>query len=122
MKDDPDYLDRIIAQGEFQRSVLSIVAEHQLDAIVFPDTKLPAPTHDDVYSDRWTCLTYPTNTVIASQLYFPAITVPAGFTANGLPVGIELMSVPYDESRLLKVARGVEVATAARRATSLPTA
>jgi Asp-tRNA(Asn)/Glu-tRNA(Gln) amidotransferase A subunit family amidase len=122
MKDDPDYLDRIIAQGEFQRSVLSIVAEHQLDAIVFPDTKLPAPTHDDVYSDRWTCLTYPTNTVIASQLYFPAITVPAGFTANGLPVGIELMSVPYDESRLLKVARGVEVATAARRAPSLPTA
>ncbi|MBG6053761.1 Asp-tRNA(Asn)/Glu-tRNA(Gln) amidotransferase A subunit family amidase [Salinibacterium sp. CAN_S4] len=121
MKDDPDYLDRTLAQGEFQRSVLAIVAEHELDAIVFPDTKLPAPTHEDVYSDRWTCLTYPTNTVIASQLYFPAITVPAGFTDSGLPVGIELMSVPYDEGRLLKVARGVEVATAARRAPSLPT-
>lgn len=115
-KDDPDYLDRILAQGEFQRSVLAIMVENNLDAIAFPDTKLPAPTHDDVYSDRWTCLTYPTNTVIASQLYFPAVTVPAGFTANGLPVGIELMSVPYDEARLLKVARGVEKATGARRA------
>lgn len=115
-KDDPDYLDRILAQGEFQRSVLAIMVENDLDAIAFPDTKLPAPTHEDVYSDRWTCLTYPTNTVIASQLYFPAVTVPAGFTENGLPVGIELMSVPYDEARLLKIARGVEKAASARRA------
>lgn len=118
-KDDPQYLDRILAQGEFQRSVLAIMVENELDAIAFPDTKLPAPTHEDVYSDRWTCLTYPTNTVIASQLYFPAVTVPAGFTETGLPVGLELMSVPYDEARLLKVARGVEKATDARRAPAL---
>lgn len=118
-KDDPEYLDRILAQGEFQRSVLAIMVENELDAIAFPDTKLPAPTHEDVYSDRWTCLTYPTNTVIASQLYFPAVTVPAGFTESGLPVGLELMSVPYDEARLLKVARGVEKATDARRAPEL---
>lgn len=118
-KDDPEYLDRILAQGEFQRSVLAIMVENELDAIAFPDTKLPAPTHEDVYSDRWTCLTYPTNTVIASQLYFPAVTVPAGFTEGGLPVGLELMSVPYDEARLLKVARGVEKATDARRAPEL---
>lgn len=120
-KDDPEYLERILAQGEFQRSVLAIMVEHDLDAIAFPDTRLPAPTHEDVYSDRWTCLTYPTNTVIASQLHFPAVTVPAGFTADGLPVGLEFMSVPYDEARLLKVARGVEKVTAARRAPSLDT-
>jgi len=119
LKDDPEFLDRTLAQGEFQRRVIGMMLELELDAIAFPDTRLPAPTHDDVYSDRWTCLTYPTNTVIASQLHFPAVTVPAGFTGNGLPVGLELMSVPYDEVRLLQLARAVEKATGARRAPEL---
>jgi Asp-tRNA(Asn)/Glu-tRNA(Gln) amidotransferase A subunit family amidase len=118
-KDDPDYLDRVLAQGDFQRSVVGIMAEQRLDVIVFPDVKLPAPTHEDVFSDRWTCLTYPTNTVIASQLHLPAITVPAGFTPSGLPVGIELMALPYGEKGLLRTAAGAEAATAARRAPGL---
>jgi amidase len=113
-KDDPEYLDRILAHGEFQRSVIGIIAENQLDVIAFPDVKLTAPTHDDIFSDRWTCITYPTNTVIASQLLFPAITVPAGFTPAGLPVGLELMAVPFDEAHLMQVALGVELATHAR--------
>ena len=118
-KDDPEYLDRILVQQEFQRAVVSMLAERGLDAIVFPDVKLPAPTHNDVFSDKWTCLTYPTNTVIASQLHFPAITVPAGFTDNGLPVGLEIMSGPYDEKRLMLVAAAIEKATDARRAPEL---
>lgn len=113
--DDDQYVERILAQQKFQRDVVSVLEELQLDAIVFPDAKLPAPTRADVFADRWTCLTYPTNTVIASQLHFPAISVPVGFTDNGLPVGLEIMSAPYDEQRLLKVAAAVEKATTARR-------
>jgi amidase len=118
-REDPEYLGRLEAQGEFQRLVIGIMAEHELDVIVFPDVRLPAPSRDDVLSDRWTCLTYPTNTVIASQLWFPAATVPAGFTADGLPVGLELMTIPYAEARLLQTARAAENATAARRAPRL---
>ncbi|WP_437773650.1 amidase family protein [Arthrobacter sp. KNU40] len=58
-------------------------------------------------------------TVIASQLLFPAITVPAGFTSAGLPVGLEIMALPYSEPQLLGLAHGVEKATAARKAPSL---
>jgi amidase len=119
---DPDYLDRILEQGEFQRRVLAIFAEHRLDVIAFPDTRLPAPTLEDVLASRWTDFNYPTNTLIASQLHFPAISVPAGYTESGLPVGLELMTVPYDEARLLAVARGVEIATDARRPPVLPEA
>lgn len=117
--DDPEYLDRILSQQAFQREVVGMLAELGLDAIVFPDVKLPAPSHEDVFADRWTCLTYPTNTVIASQLHFPAITVPVGFTDNGLPVGMEIMSAPYDEKRLLLVAAAIEKATSARRAPNM---
>lgn len=118
-KDDPEYLDRILVQQDFQRTVVSLLAELDLDAIVFPDVKLPAPTHQDVLSDKWTCLTYPTNTIIASQLHFPAASVPVGFTDNDLPVGLEIMSAPYDEKRLLLAAAAIERVTSARRAPQL---
>ena len=118
--DDPSYTGRVLLQGEFQRLVAGIMADQGLDAICFPDVKLPAPSHEDIFSDRWTCLTYPTNTVIASQLLFPAISIPAGFTGDGLPVGLELMVLPYGEPELLSLARGVEIATDGRRAPVLP--
>jgi amidase len=119
LTEDPEYLARMFAQGEFQRAVIKLMQEHRLDAIAFPDSRLPAPTHDDVLGDRWTCLTYPTNTVIASQLLFPAITVPAGFTTQGLPVGLELMAPPFAERTLLRLAAGVEASVAGRRAPKL---
>ncbi|AZC13224.1 amidase [Microbacterium sp. ABRD28] len=114
--DDEEYLQRVLAQPAFQRQVLGVMAEHDLDAVVFPDAKLPAPTHADVLGDRWTCLTYPTNTVIASQLLFPAITVPAGHTTGDLPVGLEIMAPPYAERPLIGIAAAVEATLGARRA------
>ena len=114
--DDAQYVERVLAQTAFQRQVIGIMARNQLDAIAFPDAKLTAPTHEDIFADRWTCLTYPTNTVIASQLLFPAITIPAGQTAEGLPVGLELMAVPYGERALLALAAASEATLQGRTA------
>lgn len=114
--DDEHYVERVLAQTAFQRQVIGVMAQHGLDAIAFPDSKLPAPTHADIFADRWTCLTYPTNTVIASQLVFPAVTVPAGLTTTGLPVGLELMGVPYADRALIGLASAVEGALDARQA------
>lgn len=41
----------------------------------------------------------------------PAISVPAGFTANGLPIGIQIVSKPRSELELLKIAYAFEQAT-----------
>ncbi|MBF4994389.1 amidase [Arthrobacter gandavensis] len=105
---DAEYVERVLGQTAFQRQVIGIMARNRLDAIAFPDAKLPAPTREDIFADRWTCLTYPTNTVIASQLLFPAITIPAGQTSTGLPVGLELMGIPYGEHGLLALAAASE--------------
>ena len=67
---------------------------------------------------RWTCLTYPTNTIIGSQLIFPAISVPVGKSRNleedpdgpELPFGLEILGLPLREERLMAVAAGVEAA------------
>jgi aspartyl-tRNA(Asn)/glutamyl-tRNA(Gln) amidotransferase subunit A len=39
---------------------------------------------------------------------FPAITVPAGSAANGLPVGIQLVGLPWAEAQLLRAAYACE--------------
>lgn len=117
--DDPEYFQRLEARDDFQRLVIGIMAQHQVSALAFPDVQVPAPTHTDILNGRWTCLQFPTNTIIASQLWMPAISVPAGFTDAGLPVGLELMGLPFQEQKLLELAFGVEQLTLARRPPSL---
>lgn len=41
----------------------------------------------------------------------PAISVPAGFTASGLPVGVQLIAAPRADARLLSIAKIFEQAT-----------
>lgn len=64
------------------------------------------------------CLDFPTNTIIGSQLLFPAISVPAGKTRDldedpegpELPVGMEILGLPLQEEKLMAVAAGAEEA------------
>ncbi len=42
---------------------------------------------------------------------FPACTIPAGFTPNGLPVGVQLMAVPFREDVLLRLAHAYQQVT-----------
>lgn len=115
----PEYLARFAARHRFTLAVEGVLAANGVDALLFPTAQLPAPSLTE--RDEWTTLTFPTNTLIASQSWTPAVTVPGGFTDAGLPVGIELVARRYDELRLLRVAGAVEAATRARRAPALTT-
>jgi aspartyl-tRNA(Asn)/glutamyl-tRNA(Gln) amidotransferase subunit A len=42
---------------------------------------------------------------------FPAISVPCGFSKNGLPIGFQLAGKPFDEATVLRVAFAYEQAT-----------
>ena len=112
----PDYFMRLAARERLQRSILNVIAMHRLGAILFPDVQVPPPLKSDVHSGRWTVLSFPTNTLMASQAGLPAISMPAGFTDDGLPVGVELVGKPYDEAALLRLAYSYEQAFRPRRA------
>jgi amidase len=117
---DPDYAARIGARELLRRLVLDLMSVHRVEVLCFPDVQVPPPSQADVLSQRWTVLDYPTNTVLASQTDLPALSVPIGFTPDGLPVGLEVLGRPFDEGRLLRIGRAVEGVTAARRSPRLP--
>jgi amidase len=112
------FLNARIDQGHFQRLVLSLFAQSGVDFLVYPTVKVVPPTFDDLEHGTYTCLTFPTNTVIASQAGLPALSIPAGFTAEGLPVGLDVVGRPFSEARILAFAADVEPVLDARRAPS----
>ena len=55
------------------------------------------------------------NRQLGPILGFPAMTVPAGFTTDGLPVGIEFMARPFAEAMLFRLGYAYEQGTRRRR-------
>lgn len=86
----------------------------RLDALVYPTVPLPAPPvgDDDLTELNGrqvpVFLTSIRNTGPGSTAGMPAVSLPAGETDTGLPIGISLEALPGDDSALLAVARQVE--------------
>jgi len=120
--DDPfdlvEYWEAVDAQRGFRQAILSVLAEHDLDAIAFPDTKVVPRRYADLPQDEDE-ESYLINTLIASQSSCPAVSMPAGFTDAGLPVGLELLGGPYSEQRLLSLAADYESRTDTREPPAL---
>lgn len=108
------YLGRIDA---LKQSVLAMMADEKLDALAYATFDYPPPK---IPADALTASTLDSagpgnNRRLSPALGFPAITVPAGFTADGLPIGLELMGREFDEGLLLKLAYAYEQGTHHRR-------
>jgi Asp-tRNA(Asn)/Glu-tRNA(Gln) amidotransferase A subunit family amidase len=113
-EEDPDYFRRVAAREDFTREVVNVMATRDLQALTYPTVQVPPPTMAGRLD--WTTLTFPTNTLIASQTWMPAMSLPAGFTPDGLPVGLELVALPYDEPTVFRLGYAFEQATGHRRA------
>jgi molybdenum ABC transporter molybdate-binding protein len=119
--DDPAYV-RIQRIAENTRQVvLALMADHHLDALVYATfdhqpVVIPADvmTRPTIESDR-----VGNNRRLSPILGFPAMTVPAGFTTDGLPVGIEFLARPFAEALLLKLGYAYEQGTHHRRPPAL---
>ncbi|KAL7622553.1 hypothetical protein AAE478_008060 [Parahypoxylon ruwenzoriense] len=122
-KSDPTYIDRTLQRDEFKRKVDCLIASLGLDALTLPDVRVPPPRFEDALNGRFIKdgqEDFPTNTFLASVTCHPAISVPAGFTEDGLPVGMEFIGLQYQEQALLELAYGVEAIVGARKAPPEP--
>ena len=59
-------------------------------------------------------------TVPASMAGLPGISVPAGLSAEGLPLGLQLLGRAFDEETLFRVAGVLETAAAFEAVPELP--
>jgi aspartyl-tRNA(Asn)/glutamyl-tRNA(Gln) amidotransferase subunit A len=50
-------------------------------------------------------------TISANLAGIPALSVPCGFSASGLPIGLQLMGKHFDEEMILRVGHHFEQAT-----------
>jgi aspartyl-tRNA(Asn)/glutamyl-tRNA(Gln) amidotransferase subunit A len=48
-------------------------------------------------------------TISANLAGIPGISIPAGFSSSGLPIGLHLQASPFEEQKLLQAARMYEV-------------
>ena len=116
---DREYWWRLARQQAFRQAIEYTLAEHDLDALAFPDVQVVPPEFEGYHTGELTRADVPPNTFIASQSGCPAISVPAGFTDDGLPVGLELLGAPFSDRRLVGFAGAYETASNPREPPSL---
>jgi len=111
---EPDYKLRLQRDAKTRALLQKIMADNHLDAIVYPlQKRLVVPLTELNQADR--------DGILASVTGFPAVTVPAGFSAPtqtapiGVPVGMDILGKPWSEAKLLSIAYSFEQATQFRR-------
>jgi len=119
--DEAGYLQVLRSTEDTRQLIFTLMADERLDALVYAtfDHQPVEIGADDMTNAQLETTGIGSNRRLSPILGFPAITVPAGFTADGLPVGIELLARPYAEATLLKFAYAYERATRHRRPPAL---
>jgi aspartyl-tRNA(Asn)/glutamyl-tRNA(Gln) amidotransferase subunit A len=110
-----DYIRALEARTEMLRDLVSSMRKKNARVLAFPTTAVPAPSIEaktvevggetmDVY------LALGRLTLATSVLGLPGVTVPVGFTREGLPVGAQVAGLPFEEGLVLRVAHAFESA------------
>ena len=111
---DRGYLTILRVREELRRSVLTAMADHDLDALVYatfdhqttviaPDALTNANTQDAYARGN--------NRFLSPATGFPALTLPAGLTTDGLPIALEMLGRPFSEAKLFELGYAYEQGT-----------
>lgn len=93
---------------------IDVLALPAASVLPFPNAQMEVGIVDGVSCE--TIIDYLACTYLISLIGFPSISIPAVWTDNGVPFGIQLVAPPYAEACLLSVARRLEQAGFSYRA------
>jgi aspartyl-tRNA(Asn)/glutamyl-tRNA(Gln) amidotransferase subunit A len=112
------YITAQRARTVLQSRVRDMFESQQLSALVMPTLPLPAVLGDPMASDTFYGLdesvsqsamsAYIHHTFAANVLGLPALTIPCGFSTDGLPVGLQLLGRPFGEHLLFQAGSAYE--------------
>jgi aspartyl-tRNA(Asn)/glutamyl-tRNA(Gln) amidotransferase subunit A len=86
-------------------------AFQEIDILASPVSPNPAYKIGEHSADPLAMYLEDIYTISANLAGLPGISIPAGFTAAGMPIGLQLQAAPFEEERLLRAARMYEKAT-----------
>jgi aspartyl-tRNA(Asn)/glutamyl-tRNA(Gln) amidotransferase subunit A len=81
------------------------------DAILGPTSPTPAFKIGERSADPLAMYLADIYTIGANLAGLPGISIPCGFTQAGLPIGLQILAAPFEEEKLLRLARRFERAT-----------
>jgi aspartyl-tRNA(Asn)/glutamyl-tRNA(Gln) amidotransferase subunit A len=103
------YLRALRVRGAVQQELGELLRE--FDILLSPTTTvMPIRAVGEVSPENLTRFAH--NTRPFSLPGLPAVSVPAGFTDDGMPIGLQLIARPFDECTLMRAARAYERETA----------
>jgi len=102
-----DYIQAQRARSAIRAQIGEILNE--VDALISPAGARPADSFDNL--DPEGAYRGPSFTNVYNLTGLPAMSIPCGFTAAGLPVGLQIAGRPFDEPTVLRLARAYERAT-----------
>jgi len=111
-----DYLQALQIRRRFKATMKDVFERNQLAALLTPTLsyasitlaeRFPPPNeHDRGIPIKWNSHCMPFN--FTGQ---PALSIPCGFTSDNLPVGLQIVGRPFDESTVLRIGKAYEIAT-----------
>jgi aspartyl-tRNA(Asn)/glutamyl-tRNA(Gln) amidotransferase subunit A len=72
-----------------------------VDVFLLPTTVSTVPTIEEAQKDSQALS--PANTMFANYYGLPAISIPSGFDRNGLPIGLQIVGRPWDDTSVLRL-------------------
>ena len=107
-RDSEEYRAALAKRTAVRDVLIATLEARQLDALVYP-TLRRKPARIGEPQRGSSCQ-------LSASSGLPALSVPAGFTDDGLPVGIELLGAPLSDARLVAIGYSFEQTTDHRRA------
>jgi aspartyl-tRNA(Asn)/glutamyl-tRNA(Gln) amidotransferase subunit A len=109
----PDYFALLRRYAELREQVQWSLRD--VDAFIVPTTMAPAHPLEVIDASNESYLDYNTkvhrNCGLGNILDLCGVSLPCGFTANGLPIGLLVYAKPFHEAMALRVAHAYEQAT-----------
>ena len=109
-----DYIRAQQARRAFTREILALMA--QVDVLLTPTMALPAPRADEsdtplraggeIVPDGTLRCTFPFN--MTGQ---PALSLPCGFTSDGMPIGLQIVGARFGEATILRLGHAYQRVT-----------
>ncbi|HAS73875.1 MAG TPA: amidase [Clostridiales bacterium UBA8960] len=108
------YKERLMRQDVEREKLTALFSEHALDAVIYPHQKQLVCKAGSSQLER--------NGVLGSITGYPSICMPAGFSEPdvdapiGVPIGMEILGLPFTEEKLIEIAFGYESKYGVRKA------